>query len=468
MEEATRARWAITPGRAAIVIACALALFGPMRPGPDTDTWWHLATGELIIEQGSLPGSDPFSWTAAGKPWVLQAWGSDVIFAVVNDLAGAGGLIVLQGILIGAAMLLMAGVLRRSARDELVVAAVLLGTVIATSLVWTVRPHLFTVLFFAGFLRILSEPRGRAVWWLVPLTALWANLHGAFVVGLVVIAIVALARSVSGEGHGLWRVLAASAVAGCVNPEGPALYLHPMRVMAASAEVLEWQPPGLRGAAAVTFAVMTIGALAVLAWRGRRPSLEWLALAVVMTFSGFAAIRNVPLAAMATGPCLAYALDGLLPRPDPERPAGERLALGAATVTLVVGLALLAASNVWGGGEARLLEAGRFPAAAVERLNELPPGRLANPYNWGAYLIYKAPGFPVSFDGRNDMYGRALLDRQMLLEELRPGWREFLEEGGVRYVLWKRTEPLAEALRLDEGWRLLHEDRLAVLFERSG
>lgn len=466
MEEAARPSLRSTPGRAAIIIVCALALFGPMRPSPDTDTWWHLATGDLIIEQGSLPGSDPFSWTAAERPWVLQAWGSDVIFAGVHAVAGAPGLIVLQGILIGAAMVLMVGVLRRFSVNDLVVAAVLFGTVIASSLVWTVRPHLFTVLFFASFLRILSASPGTATWWLVPLTALWANLHGAFVVGLAAVGIVALARSVAREGHELWRVLAASIVAGCFNPEGPALYLHPFRVMAASSDVLEWQPPGLRGPAAMTFAVMVMGSLAVLAWRKRKPAPEWLALAVVLALAGFAAIRNVPLGAMAVAPCLAFALDGWLPRPGSERSAGERRTLGAATALLVIGLAVLAVTNLWGVSDARLLEAGRFPAAAVQELKELPPGRLANPYNWGAYLIYKAPGFPVSFDGRNDMYGRVLLERQLLLEELRPGWQEFLEEGDVRYVLWKRTEPLAEALRLDEGWRLLHEDRLAVLFER--
>jgi len=455
-----------TPGRAAIVIVCALALFGPMRPSPDTDTWWHLATGDLIVEQGSLPVSDPFSWTAAGKSWVLQAWGSDVIFAGIHDLAGAAGLIVFQGILIGAAMVLMAGVLRTFARDELVIAAVLLGTVIATSLVWTVRPHLLTVLFFAGFLRILSGTPGKMVWWLVPMTVVWANLHGAFVVGLAAVAIVAMTRSVSGEGHGLWGVLGASVVAGCINPAGPALYLHPFRVIAASSEVLEWQPPGLRGPAAATFAIMTIGSLALLAWRRRKPPAGWLALAVVMALAGFAAVRNVPLGAMAVAPCLAFALDGLLPQPRSEGSAGERLGLKATTAALVVGLAFLAASNLWGAGEERLLEAGRFPSAAIEELNQLPPGRLANPYDWGAYLIYTAPDFPVSFDGRNDLYGRALLDRQLLLEELEPGWQEFLDQGDVRYVLWKRTEPLAEALRLDEGWRLLHEDRLAVLFER--
>jgi hypothetical protein len=123
--------------------------------------------------------------------------------------------------------------------------------------------------------------------------------------------------------------------------------------------------------------------------------------------------------------------------------------------------------NIYGASEAELFRESKFPRRAVEVLNGLPEGRLVNTWAWGGYLIYRAPRFPVSFDGRNDMYGPELVADQLMLEDLSPGWDEFLDDNDVRYVLWQRTRPLAEALRLDEGWRVVFEDRLSVLFERD-
>ena len=40
----------------------------------DSDTWWHLATGRLIAATGSVPRVDPFSYAAAGTPWINRQW----------------------------------------------------------------------------------------------------------------------------------------------------------------------------------------------------------------------------------------------------------------------------------------------------------------------------------------------------------------------------------------------------------
>jgi hypothetical protein len=119
-----------------------------------------------------------------------------------------------------------------------------------------------------------------------------------------------------------------------------------------------------------------------------------------------------------------------------------------------------------GKSDSYLRAEGPFPEAAVQRLSALPPGRLVNPYSWGGYLIWKLPEFPVSIDGRADMYGDELLDEALVVERLQPGWRDFLEDNDVRYVLAPIKRPLAEAVRLLSGWRIVYEDSEAILFER--
>jgi hypothetical protein len=457
----------IGPATVAVAFVCLLAFLGPLRPDADNDVWWHLRTGELILDRGAIPDSDPFSWTAAGRPWIAHEWGAQATFAALERAGGPAALLFLAGALVGAAIVVLQRTLRRGGVDPWARAIAGLVAVFLTNLIWTLRPHLFSLLLVAVFFDLLTAERQRprpTTWWLVPATALWANLHGAFVLGPALIAIFAgvawLERAPGARRLAL--IGAASVAAGCLTPHGPALYLYPLHVAAISDQVLEWAPPNLREPHGLVFGFAAIGSLTLLIVRRKLPDRAHLAAAVVFTLLGFAALKNVAFAGLLLAPVVAAAVDGLIP----HRPAGsqERSALiGLLAAGAVAGL-ILAISFLAGKSTSELLVEKRFPADAVAELREHPPGRLANPYDWGGYLIYRARDFPVSIDGRNDMYGSALFERQLLLEELRPGWDDFLDDNGVRYVLWERDRALAEALRLAEGWELIYEDRDAVLF----
>jgi hypothetical protein len=93
---------------------------------------------------------------------------------------------------------------------------------------------------------------------------------------------------------------------------------------------------------------------------------------------------------------------------------------------------------------------------------------MVNPYDWGGYLIWKLPEFPVSVDNRADLYGYELLEDMQRLEGLKPGWDSYLQRNGVEYVIWQKGRPLAEALRLLDDWRLLRQDDKAVVFRHTG
>jgi hypothetical protein len=141
--------------------------------------------------------------------------------------------------------------------------------------------------------------------------------------------------------------------------------------------------------------------------------------------------------------------------------------LAAIVVVALLASAGLAAGNLSGKTSSQLLSERFFPVGAAQFMSHQPKGRMVNPYDWGGYLIFKTPRFPVSIDGRADMYGIKLLHDDQVLEKLQPGWRQYLDSHNVRYVLWKRSLPLTQALMLDPRWHLAFRDRTSVVFERA-
>src|SRR5690348_9484740 len=81
----------------------AILLFGlfgmTARPATDPDLWWHLRTGQWIVDTGHVPHSDPFSFTRAGHAWVSHEWLSEVLFYALWKHVGAAGLIVFSAII---------------------------------------------------------------------------------------------------------------------------------------------------------------------------------------------------------------------------------------------------------------------------------------------------------------------------------------------------------------------------------
>jgi hypothetical protein len=104
---------------------------------------------------------------------------------------------------------------------------------------------------------------------------------------------------------------------------------------------------------------------------------------------------------------------------------------------------------------------------AVDYLNtNHPDGKIFNSYNWGGYLMFAAPEYPVFIDGRTDLYGEFL---QVYLDAaLASGdWRSTLNQYGINLVFVEVTSPLDEALRAEPGWTLAYEDDLAVIYTRD-
>ena len=164
----------------------AILLFGLLamtaRNAIDPDLWWHLRTGQWIVETGHVPHSDPFSFTRAGHAWVSHEWLSEVVFYELWKHGGTAALIVFSAIITTAGFMLL--YLRCPGKTALGSRSDGLRRP-SSAPSWGVRPQMFTFTLASLLLWLLEagQDRPRLLLWIPPLFLLWLNLHAGFALG---------------------------------------------------------------------------------------------------------------------------------------------------------------------------------------------------------------------------------------------------------------------------------------------
>ncbi len=135
----------LTIERAAVIILFMLLFALATRIPVDTDTWWHIRSGEYTLTQGMIY-ADPFSFTKAGEPWINHSWGAQIALYAIWQIAGNFGLAVFVAGLATAGMWF---VYKMSAGSAYLRAfAIVLGAATA-AVFWSPRPQMFS--FFPDF-----------------------------------------------------------------------------------------------------------------------------------------------------------------------------------------------------------------------------------------------------------------------------------------------------------------------------
>jgi hypothetical protein len=508
-----------------VLMAVVFAL--TVAPATDPDFWWHLRTGQLIAETRAVPRADIFSHTAAGREWVAHEWLTEVLMFAAFKGAGWAGLIAAFSLVMTAALwLAYKRAFERAPHPFAAGAAVLLAT-FACAPILGVRPQMISFLLTSVFVfalgRYARERRARALWPLPALMLVWANMHGAFALGLALtgLTIVGVAldelfasaddeRTLSGaarqensraqaakeESHaqaarrrlrGVWSgvrplcfALAACAAVVPLNPNGVRLFTYPLETIASTAmqrHIQEWLSPDFHRAEALPFALLLLATFAALALSPRKARPSELLLLAVSAYAALRSWRNIPFFALVAAPALAehawlLVNERVRPRPSvaakgekSEKATALQLILNAA-LFVVIPAALCVATVSRAAARQPSAEAEKYPAAAVEFLRgHKQAGPIFNAYGWGGYLIWKLhPGRAVYIDGRADVYGDRLVEDYLRAENAGPGWRALLERDGVRAVMIAPDAALASLLREDAGWDKVFEDGQAVIF----
>jgi hypothetical protein len=447
----------------------------------DPDVWWHLKTGEYIAAHKTVPHTDPFSYTRAGEPWVAHEWLSALLLYHLQRTAGFGGLILLFAAILCTAFFFL---YLRCGPAPYVAGVAALFAAWATAPVWGVRPQVLTLLLTSLWLLILerSERDPKLLWWTLPLTLLWVNLHAGFALGLALSALFLAGEWIEPKLGVLSqqnppRLLTAAFILLLdllivpLNPNGLRLFSYPIETLRSAAMqnyIAEWASPNFHHAEYWPFLLIVLGTFAALSWSRLQPRPRDLLLLLVSLYASLCSIRMIPLFVLIAVPLIAQRLGNwprsrLRPRRLPARSLFNVVMFNA---VIVLAMAVFASVHI-----AQVIqrqpqaEAQQFPAGAVAFLEAHPStGPIFNHYDWGGYLIWKLyPSTPVFIDGRADLYGKTLLHDFADAYQLKDDWQKILQRWRINTVIVPRDSALATGLRSAPGWTVSYQDSQAII-----
>ncbi|HEV8240511.1 MAG TPA: hypothetical protein VGS57_14170 [Thermoanaerobaculia bacterium] len=469
----------------------------------NSDIWFHLAAGRLIVHDRAVPAVDSWSFTAFGQPWQNHEWLADVFFYLWTRVLGVDGLVIWQWLVVGVAyLLLFRQLLRRTAGDHLVAYLLTTFALLVAAPFYDARPHLWTVLGFVLLIRFTVVDERPPM--LLPLLfLLWMNLHGGAVFGLMAAFVTLAAWALFGDRAGedaaparRQRIVRAAVLFGAsclvtlVNPYGIRAWTYPLslasRNRSATRTLLsEWRPPFAPGDLASpllpwAIALFAVAALVLLVrgWRGdRRRAVAALGLGLLTLAMALQSRRFVPLFATALALAAAQAWSALRGG-APRRRAGwwQQRPLVAAALPLVLLLVAswrLAAYPLGRRAFDPLAWASRMPVDAVTFLqtNGLR-GNVFAYYLWGGYLHWRTGGaLRVHFDPRSEtLFSDATIQQHARVARNDPGAEAIVERSPADFVLWPLSSPafrgLVQQLQ-SAGWRPLYRDGVSILLARA-
>jgi hypothetical protein len=463
-----------------------------------------------MLATSSIPHLDVYSFSAAGHPWVMHEWLADLAMYLLFQAGGLPWLVAVFAGVVTAAAICLYLLLRRTGLPPSAAVILTLVGALAGSTAWGARPQLLNVLFCGLLLLGLIEYRaGRLhAWMLPPFIWLWANLHSAFLVGVIISALFVAGESVdawrSREGSMPRRRLTALAWgigAGCllsvINPFGIQTILFSLGTLTSPLiqnNIQEWASPDFHSLAGLLVEGMIFLLLAGLATgRVKARTSEWL-LAFALLYLALASQRHVPLFVLGAAPLMgrcAQALlslaSSLLPPADqrptaqaalrwrPARPMGNSLTLGAINLALliVVGVGMIAyraVPSLRPAAEATAIR-GVLPVQAADALQRTGrPVRVFNYYDYGGYLIWRLypEGGRVFIDGRVEVYGPQVFSQYLRVSYLASGWQDVITRAHPDAIVLPSAHPLTGILEQDPAWSLLSRDDVATVFIRVG
>ncbi|WP_213286974.1 hypothetical protein [Bradyrhizobium sp. sGM-13] len=439
----------------------------------DSDTYWQIAVGQWILDHHALPRVDIYSFTKAGEPWTSSSWLSQVLYAVSYNLAGWTGPVVLAATSIAVTFALFAHILGRRIPAAYAVAVAIAALVLSMGH-FLARPHVLVLpimLAWAYGLMSASE-RGQAPSpWLLLLIALWANLHGGFIFGLVLVgafALDALWNADRAQQRSLalrWAAFGVAALAACcVTPYGWGSILAARKILDLG-ELLhliyEWMPANFS-----KFGLFEMSILALIAgalYGGVKLSPPRIALVLGLLHMALSHVRNIEIFALLLPiAVLAPVASQFALRPAWSARTGAPMPVLAAVMILLGGWTwLLAANTAFAPPE------NHSPAAAVDALKVRNPKRVLNDLPFGGYLIWRQ--MPVFIDGRAELYGEAFemaYYRALQLKDINQ-LLSLLKDYEIDAVLLTPATPAASLLDHLDGWQKVYADKNAVLHVRA-
>jgi hypothetical protein len=447
----------------------------------DPDIWWHLKNAQILVEQHHWMRWDQFSYTVAGTPWINTEWLSEVMFYAAWRAGRETGVFLLY---LGLAESIMLGILYLAYKASGSIKAASLASLFAVLLaVVNFGPR--TILFGWGCLVLLMLVLwtmlkvGRAPLWSIPLIFLfWVNFHGSWLIGFVIFCMVIACGFIEGEWGNVvskrWTrsqakqmlmSLAMTIPVLFVNPYGYKYVFYPFdlayRQKLNVSHVEEWasidfhEPRGK-----IVYALIMLLFLLVLSVR-QKWKLAEVAMVCFALYASLTYVRFLFLAAILLAPILARHMDFV----PPYQKEIDRSWLNVVFCAVLLGIVMYRMPSARELNE-NLVKA--MPTESIRYVEEhsSPGDRTFNHYMFGGYMIWSTPALKTFIDSRTDIFEykgilKDYLDAIQLKDPL-----EIMDKYHVKFVMFPGKDPVAYVLRQSVKWKLVHEDRVAFVFER--
>jgi hypothetical protein len=455
----------------ATLLFLAISLAALLMPA-QSDTWWQLRAGRDMWLTRHILLRDTFSHTVYGAFWPNHEWLSQVLFYGLYAAGGIAFVTIMSAAAVTAAWLLVWRLTPGSTRSRFLLTSL---AVVSASTIWSPRPQVLSFLLLALTMWLLCHRRYA---WLPIVFLLWANLHGAVVMGVLVLAAALVAAAVENRRRvpGLAFAIVGCLVATLATPLGLTFWTEIPRSLARIRQlgIQEWDPPRLATPSLIPFWLMAVVLVGLMVARGRELSrdveacrrgyLTICACALGLLPLAFMAQRNVPTFLLLAVPAIAALITSGTSRSatgvPPPVGASDRPRLNGA-ITAVAGVLV---SGVVVYAYATPLDHLRWtplPEASLAALRTCR-GNLYNRYDEGGYLIWFAPEHKVFLDGRQDPYPVDLIKEQVRVES--SGDFESLFQRYDIHCAYVPADSLVSGRLSRAGWSTLFRDaRWAVL-----
>ncbi|HEV2395358.1 MAG TPA: hypothetical protein VGS27_00265 [Candidatus Sulfotelmatobacter sp.] len=453
----------------------------------DPDMWWHLSVGQWIVTNRAFPHNGIFSGSAADRPWMAYSWGYEVLLARAYDWFSFMGMAFFgTGLTIAVAIAVFVMLYQISGRFW---AAWVLSIVVDAAFLFNIapRPLFFSVILFAITLTLLFEAertgRVQKLYWLPLVFVVWANIHIQFVYGLATVGLFAginlvqhLAKQFKAYPSFVsepvvpvispFVVVGCCALAACIGPYSYHLYPEVFAISQSKSMyrmIIELQALSFQYFNQYLELLLAIAAYFALGWKKKIDPFK-LALLIFASVFAFRTWRDAWFICV-----VAAAIIVDVPAPGTEKKNSICLS-GWVTVAMasIVLLFLVARNTDLNQRGLDHLISSEYPVDAVNFLRHNPVGGpLYNSFDWGGFLIFYMPQYPVSIDGRTDLYGDDMDARYYSTQEAEPSYISdpFLNKAGL--VILKNKFPIAKQLLLDRRFRVIYRDDLATVFARN-
>lgn len=482
-------------------ILLAAVFWGIVASGPkilnfDGDLPRHLLVGNLTLQTQHVSLTDVFSFRTVGFPSIPHEWLSQIIFALAYNSFGLNGVVLLTGLI----AILVWGIIyydaTKRSNNIFVTLLITVAAIGAAQIHLLPRPHLFTYLFTAIWIVLLEriENGDTRAGRLLPFTMLlWVNLHGMFVIGIIIWGIY-LTGDFLDHSSKMWfgsekaKALiiagALSLLATFLSPSGSEIWESIVSLGSntyITARIPELQSANFHLPETWPFVFMIV--LVIIGFARTINKISWAHLLTIVAFAAIAlyASRMIPLFAIVSSPILAKALADWIRQEYPESRlsiiekniarinASSNGLIWIPALVIVVAMFLQTGKTIDPQYRGNVFDSSFFPVEATIWLQSHPQrGRVFNEFDWGGFLLLKLwPTQQIFMDGHIHIFGEELIREYETVLTVSNGWENILEKYNVEWVIVRANTPLINALLSTGKWEIAYQDQTTFILTRK-